>query len=31
LDCGALDEVETYALTGLDRADLDRYYLRRAA
>jgi citrate lyase beta subunit len=31
LDCGALDEAETYALTGLDRADLDRYYLRRAA
>jgi len=30
LDCGALDEAETYALTGLDRADLDRYYLRRA-
>jgi citrate lyase beta subunit len=31
LDCGALDEAETYALTGLDRTDLDRYYLRRAA
>jgi len=31
LDCGALDEAETRALTGLDRADLDRYYLRRAA
>ena len=31
LDCGALDEAETYALTGLDRADLDRYYLRRVA
>jgi citrate lyase beta subunit len=31
LDCGALDEAETSALTGLDRADLDRYYLRRAA
>jgi hypothetical protein len=30
LDCGALDEAETYGLTGLDRADLDRYYLRRA-
>jgi citrate lyase beta subunit len=30
LDCGALDEAETRALTGLDRADLDRYYLRRA-
>jgi citrate lyase beta subunit len=29
LDCGALDEAETYALTGLDRADIDRYYLRR--
>jgi citrate lyase beta subunit len=31
LDCGALDEAETSSLTGLDRADLDRYYLRRAA
>jgi citrate lyase beta subunit len=31
LDCGALDGAETYALTGLDRADLDRYYLRRTA
>jgi citrate lyase beta subunit len=31
LDCGALDEAETSALTGLDRADLDRYYLRRPA
>jgi citrate lyase beta subunit len=31
LDCGALDEAETSALTGLDRADLDRYHLRRAA
>jgi citrate lyase beta subunit len=31
LDCGALDETETRALTGLARADLDRYYLRRAA
>jgi citrate lyase beta subunit len=31
LDCGALDEAETRALTGLDRTDLDRYYLRRAA
>ena len=30
LDCGAVDEAETRALTGLDRADLDRYYLRRA-
>ena len=30
LDCGALDEAKTYGLTGLDRADLDRYYLRRA-
>lgn len=30
LDCGALDEAETRALTGLDRADLDCYYLRRA-
>ena len=31
LDCGALNEAETSSLTGLDRADLDRYYLRRAA
>jgi hypothetical protein len=31
LDCGALDEAETRVLTGLDRADLDRYDLRRAA
>jgi hypothetical protein len=31
LDCGALDEAETHVLTGLDRADLDRYCLRRAA
>jgi citrate lyase beta subunit len=31
LDCGALDEAETHALTGLDRADLDNYYLRRPA
>jgi citrate lyase beta subunit len=31
LDCGAVDEAETSALTGLDRADLDRYHLRRAA
>jgi citrate lyase beta subunit len=30
LDCGALDEAETYALTGLDRTGLDRYHLRRA-